>query len=183
MAKLWLRHNGVISEAWCPLDPPPPYQVPERWDAPHVAHRFAEAIGVLLKLPLGAFAPAGIHTAWPRYRSEWEDILAMVDDGGDALRQYNEQRNRVTLPPSAIEISCMDRALDWPATYLRGRPFDLVYALNATALARAREIELSDVVRRGKHSGVRSSVAWHELALESADRIARGLRADKVAVF
>jgi hypothetical protein len=181
--RLLLKADGVLAEFWCPLDPEPPYQAPERWDGAHVAHRYSEAFGTLIKLPLGGFGPPGIRNAWPKYRSEWEDLLAMLDDGGDALRQVQERRNRVRIPPSSLEISFMDRALDWPGRYLRGRPFDSVYALNATALARAREIELEDVVRRGKHAGVRSPAEWHELALEAADRAATGLRADRLPVF
>jgi hypothetical protein len=181
MGRLWLRHNGIVVEDFSPLDPLPPYEPPEKWDGLHVSYRFAEAIGTLIKLPLGRFWPQGIHNAWPKYRSEWEDLLAMLDDGGDALRQLQEQRNRVRIPPSSVEISFMDRALDWPGTYLRA--FDLAYALNATALARAREIELSDIVRHGKHAGARSPSAWQELALQAAGKIAVGLRVDKIAVF
>ena len=40
----------------CPLDPEPPYQAPEQWDAPHVQHRFADAIGTLTRLPLHVLA-------------------------------------------------------------------------------------------------------------------------------
>jgi hypothetical protein len=77
----------------------------------------------------------------------------------------------------------MERALSWPGSYLRGGPVDLIRALNLTSLARARGIELDQVVRRGKHGGVRSSSAWQDLALEAAHRIAIGLRVDRIAVF
>ena len=60
MAKLLLKADGILRDTWCPLDPPPPYEPPERWDGPHVAHRFAEAIGTLLKLPLGQLGPRAI---------------------------------------------------------------------------------------------------------------------------
>jgi hypothetical protein len=182
MPRLLLKADGVLADFWCPLDPPSPYEPPEKWDGLHVSYRFAEAIGTLIKLPLGRFWPQGIHNAWPKYRSEWEDLLAMLDDGGDALRLMQEQRNRVQIPPSSVEISFMDCALDWPGTYLRGRT-DLVYALNATALARAREIELEDVIRRGKRAGARSPTVWQGLAIDAADRIAVGLIADRTAVF
>ena len=61
MAKLLLKADGVLCDAWCPLDPPPPYEPPEKWEGPRVAHRFAEAIGTLLKLPLGPLGPRGNH--------------------------------------------------------------------------------------------------------------------------
>ena len=59
MAKLLSKADGILCDVWYPLDPPPLTEPPERWDGPHVAHRFAEAIGTLLKLPLGRFWPAG----------------------------------------------------------------------------------------------------------------------------
>jgi hypothetical protein len=183
MGRLWLRHNGIVVEDFSPLDPPSPYEPPEKWDGLHVAHRYAEAFSTLIKLPLGPFGPAEIRTAWPKFRSEWEDLIAMLDGDGSAMRQMQDQRNRVQIPPSSLEISFMDKALNWPSAYLRGRSFDLVYALNATALARAREIELTDVVKRGRHDGVRSPIEWHRFALEAADRIAVGLRGDRVAMF
>jgi hypothetical protein len=106
----------------------------------------------------------------------------MVGDGAEGLEQTWARRNQVRLPPSAREVSQMERALSWPGAHLGGA-FDLVYALNATALARAREVELADIIRRGRHAGVRSTIAWHQLALEAADRIAHGLVRDRVAVF
>jgi hypothetical protein len=183
MAKLLLKADCILCDVWCPLDPPPLNEPPERWDGPHVAHRFSEAIGVLLKLPLGRFGPPGFGSCWPAYRSEWEDLLSMFDGDGDALRQVHEQRNRVRIPPSSLEISAMERALDWPQTYLRGRPFESVYALNVTALARARETDLENIVRRGRHAGVRAPSEWHRIALEAADEVAVGLRVDRQPVF
>ena len=56
----------------CPLDPEPPYQAPEQWDAPHVQHRFADAIGTLTRLPLGRVYPANIYTCWPACLSDYD---------------------------------------------------------------------------------------------------------------
>ena len=53
MPRLLLKCDGVLAEHFCPLDAPPPYQAPDRWDAPHVQHRFAEAIETRVRLPLG----------------------------------------------------------------------------------------------------------------------------------
>ena len=114
MAKLLLKADGVICDAWCPLDPSPPYEPPEKWEGPHVAHRFAEAIGTLLKLPLGPLGPRAITNLWPKYRLEWDDLLAQVADGGDAAEQARQERNTVRIPPSSHEISCMEICLGWP---------------------------------------------------------------------
>ena len=182
MVRLLLRADGVLSDQWCPLDPQPPYQPPQRWDGPHVAHRFAEAIGTLLKLPIGDFGPHKIRNCWPAYQTEWADLLSMIGDGADGIEQSWARRNQVRLPPSVREVSQMERALLWPGEYLRG-VFDLIYALNATALARAREVELEDVVGHGRRAGVRSTIVWQQLGLEAADRIAGGLVRDGVAVL
>jgi hypothetical protein len=100
-----------------------------------------------------------------------------------AHQDWTADRHRIPERPSAQEISHMERALFWPGRYLRERPGDRVQALNLTSLARARGIELDQVVRRGKHRGVRSSSAWQDLALEAAHEIAIGLRVDRIAMF
>jgi hypothetical protein len=84
--------------------------------------------------------------------------------------------------PAAPEISAMDRSLEWPGRHLR-RHLELARALNICALAQARELPVEDVVKRGKHAGVRSPTEWHRLAFEAARLIAVGLQVDRVAVF
>jgi hypothetical protein len=73
MPRLLLKADGVIADHWCPLDLPSPYVAPEQWDAPHVQHRFTEAIGTLLKLPLGRWGPSKIKNCWPAYYDEWAE--------------------------------------------------------------------------------------------------------------
>jgi hypothetical protein len=182
MPRLLLKADSVIADHWCPLDSPSPYVSPEGWDAPHVQHRFAEAIGTLLKLPLGRFWPADIRNCWPAYYDEWADLLAQLSDGADGIEQTWKRRNRVRVMPSAREISVMERALGWPGRHLRCH-LELARALNICALAQARELPVEDVVKRGRHAGVRSPTEWHRLALEAADRIAVGLQVDRIAVF
>jgi hypothetical protein len=197
VGKLLLQCDGVLAEQWCPLDPEPPYRPPEKWDAPHVQHRFAEAIGTLLRLPLGRFWPDEIRGCWPAYAHEWDQFMARMSADMEQMavegslsqeflvahQDWTADRHRVRERPSAQEISYMERALFWPGRYLRERPGDLVRALNLASLARARGVELDQVVRRGKHRGVRSSSTWQGLALEAAREIAIGLRVDRIAVF
>ena len=182
MAKLLLKADGILSDVWYPLDPPPLTETPKRWDGPHVAHRFAEAIATLLKLPLGPLGPRAIVNCWPKYRLEWDDLLAQHADGGDAAEQSRKERNRVRIPLSSGEISRMEICLAWPGDYLRDE-FDLARAFNLVGFATARELDLADLIRRGRHAGVRSPTVWHELAIDAADRIAVGLTADKATVF
>jgi hypothetical protein len=177
--RLLLKADSVIADHWCPLDSPSPYVPPDTWNAPH---RFAEAIGTLLKLPLGRWGPCKIRNCWPAYYDEWADLIAQLGDGADGIEQTWKRRNRVRIMPSAREISAMERALEWPGRHLRCH-LELARALNICALAQARELPVEDVVKRGKHAGVRSPTELHRLALEAADRIAVGLQVDRMAVF
>ena len=102
--------------------------------------------------------------------------------GADGFEQTWKRRNRVRIMPSAHQISVMERALEWPGRHLRLQ-LELARALNICALAQARELPLEDVVRRGKHAGVRAPTEWHRLAQEAAHRIAVGLQVDRIAVF
>jgi hypothetical protein len=182
MPHLLLKADSVIAEHLCPLDSPSPYVPPDKWDAPHVQHRFAEAIGTLLKLPLGRWGPSKIRNCWPAYYDEWADLIAQLGDGADGIEQTWKRRNRVRIMPSANEISAMERALGWPSRHLRHH-LELARALNICGLAQAHELPVEDVVKRGKHAGVRSPTDWHRLALKGAHRIAVGLQVDRIAVF
>jgi hypothetical protein len=196
MSRLLIRADGILADNWCPLDPEPPYQPPDRWDGPHVAHRFTEGIETLRRLPLGRWGPDAIYNTWPAYQSEWADLLAVVGDL-DAVEVTWERRNHVRTLPSAAEISAMERSLGWPSAYLSDRSADLTRALNVTALARVRGVSVADIAKRGlsrvhhaifrrvvaSHAGVHSVPEWHRLAHEAADHIAWGLRTTRVAVF
>ena len=196
MPRLLLKSDGVLVEQFCPLDPEPPYQPPDRWDGPHVQHRFSEAIEILRKLPMGRVLPAGIRTRWPSFPLDYDafmgrmsaDITSMAVEGKldqefvAAYQDWTEDRNRYRDPPSAQQISYMERALFWPGHYLRGQP-ELARALNIAGLAQARGVSVQDVCRRGKHARVRSPAEWNRLALEAAAAIAVGLRINKIVVF
>ncbi len=183
MGKLHLKYDGVLAEQFSPLDPPPPYIPPNKWDAPHVQHRFAEALGVVGRLP-GRVWPRSYANSWPKdYQSEWADMLAMLADGGDAHAQWaREQNYSVRSRPTSIEIQRCEAALCWPGQYLRYKP-ELGRALNVVGLATSREVGVEDVVQRGRHRGVKSPAAWRELAYEAAHVVAVGLRVDCVGVF
>jgi hypothetical protein len=191
MPRLLLKSDGVLVEGFCPLDPEPPYRPPDRWDAPHVQHRFAEALDTLRKLPLGQLYPRGIYNPWPAYALDWNTFMARMSadvesmavegkldqDFVAAYQDWSADRNRWRERPSAIEISKMERAILWPGSYLRGQD-ELARAFNVCSLAQACGVSVRDIVR-----GVRSAPAWQDLALEAADRIAVGLRSDQIGVF
>jgi hypothetical protein len=134
--------------------------------------------------------------SWPIYSLEWNefmgrmtaDVESMAVEGKldqdfvSAYQDWTADRNRSRERPSAKEIGNMERALWWPGRYLRGQ-HEMARAFNVCSLAQACGVSVKDIVRGGKHKGVRSGSAWHQLALEAADRIAVGLRADQIAVF
>lgn len=196
MPRLLLKSNGVLVEQFCPLDPEPPYQPPDTWDGPHVQHRFADALETLRKLPMGRLRPAGMRGSWPLFPLDYDafmgrmsaDITRMAVEGKldqefvAAYQDWTADRNWYRDPPSAQQISYMERALFWPGHYLRGQP-ELARALNFCGLAQARGLRVRDVVRGGKHKGVRSPMQWNQMAVTAANTIARGLRTNKIAVF
>jgi hypothetical protein len=183
MARLLLRADGVLFEDWHPLGLVAAAEyIPPEWTGPHVGVRFADAIRTLLKMPLGGFGPRGVKNCWPKFRWEWADLLAMLGDGGETIDLVRQERNRVRIPPSSQDISRMERAIGWPS-YLRGCDPYLGRAFNVVGLAAARDVSVEDIVRHGKHGGVRSATEWHKLSLRAADVIAAGLRSDQVVVF
>jgi hypothetical protein len=175
MGQLLLQHDGVLAEAWNPLDSEPPYQPPDTWDAPHVQHRFAEAISTLLKRPLGRWDHPRSGNAGRRIITSGRTLLPSLVM---ALMGSSRRGNGAT-----GSVSCrrpaMERALEWPGRLLR-RHLELAQALNICALAQARQLPVEDVVRRGKHAGVRSPTEWHRLALEAAHRIGVGQQVDRI---
>jgi hypothetical protein len=111
-------------------------------------------------------------------------LLSRLEDGGETYDAWVREQNWTPPePPTATKISAMEPALGWPGFYLGREPAHLACALNAVGLARARAVELEQVVCRGKHAGVNSPSVWQQLALEAAGTIARGLRADRMPVF
>ena len=180
MSRLLLKHDGTLLESFCPLDPPPPYVPPDRWDAPHVQHRFAEAIETLLKLPLGRSYPSEFRNVWPNYTLEFDDLLAQVEVYEH--ENMRDRHNRVRILPNARAISEMELALTWPGRHLHNK-VELARAFNLVGFATARDVNVEDVAGRGRHAGVKSATVWHELAQKAAQAIATGLRVDRVAVF
>jgi hypothetical protein len=118
MPRLLLKSDGVLVEQFCPLDPEPPYQPPDRWDGPHVQHRFSEAIEILRKLPMGRVLPAGIRTRWPLFQLDYDafmgrmsaDITSMAVEGKldqefvAAYQDWTADRNRRQTGPRIAPV-------------------------------------------------------------------------------
>ena len=115
--------------------------VPDDWTAEHVERRLVEAYAILRRMPDRNLRPRAFGNLWPEYQSEWADLLAQVgmSDPGRECQMH--------LPPTSIEIANMERALDWPISYLRGYDEE-ARALSRRAMAKAAGIPLRAVARR-----------------------------------
>jgi hypothetical protein len=115
MAPRLLYNCTEIIENWHPLaEAPGPEYVRTHWSGPHVGKRLVEAFRTLSRMPV----PRGPHNDmqgyWPEWVREWSDELARLT--GDERQQAADARiaNRVTIRPSAAEISRMEAAIGWP---------------------------------------------------------------------
>jgi hypothetical protein len=148
--------------------------LPVVWDADHVGLRLTEAFRTLRLLP--APRPNGYGRAWPAYTYEFADLLAQQEQG--ELERTQRLQNSVRPSPSLSEITAMERALAWPAAFLRDR-LDLAAAVNAVSMAHALDRDCGWVVRR--YGGCADT--WRGLAAEGCARIAEELRRARLPVF
>src|SRR5262245_38116109 len=135
----WLIRVDEILEEWHPLaGTPAPEYVPTRWDGPQVGKRLTEAFRTLTRLPV-ANGPRFRSGYWPEMAKEWTDQLAELEADAAQLEVDARAANRVRILPSAAEISKMEAAISWPATYLaKTRPI-LAVSVQLVALWRSRE--------------------------------------------
>jgi hypothetical protein len=165
-------------DGWSPLDGvPAPEYVPEAWIGSHVGLRLIQAFKTLAKMPT-TFGPQQAHGSWPRYRYEWEDLLAQEQVTKDDKRLRAEAFNRVSIPPTAAEVGNMETAIVWPARYLAVRPL-IMRSVHQVAAGRARGIEMEAIARRMR----RRASTVRTMNRAGLDLIADGLRRDGVAVF
>ena len=177
MARL-IRVDAIL-EDWHPLtSTQAPAYVPTRWDGPQVGKRLTEAFRTLSRLPMNGH-PRAFGTAWPEYVREWSDELAILTGEISDQEAAARAQNRVRVMPSAAEISHMEAAISWPATYLaKTRPI-LAVTVQLVALWRSRERELSWIARKLR-LGAHTVRARNRNGL---DVIAAGLRRDGVRVL
>jgi hypothetical protein len=166
------------SDTWHPLDGvPAPEYVPPFWIGSHVGLRLVQAFKTLAKMPM-SFGPQSGSGYWPRYRHEWEDLLAQEEAAKDDTQLRAEAFNRVRIPPTAIEVGNMETAIVWPARYLAARPL-IMRAVHRVAAGRARGQETDLIAQRMRCPPAR----LRTLNRAGLDLIADGLRRDGVAVF
>jgi hypothetical protein len=166
------------SNTWHPLDGvPAPEYVPPFWIGSHVGLRLVQAFKTLAKMPM-SFGPRFGSGYWPRYRHEWEDLLAQEEAAKEDKQLRAEAFNRVRIPPTAAEVGNMEAAIVWPARYLAVRPL-IMRAVHQVAAGRAGGIEMEAIARRMR----RSASTVRTMNRAGLDLIADGLRRDGVAVF
>lgn len=168
----------IPGNEWHPLDGvPAPDYVPDQWDGPQVGKRLVEAFKTLANMP----DRGGVRDAsgfWPETWVEWEDLLAQ-ESQADVKAEAHERANRVRIRPTAQEITRMETALCWPATYLSGDDPELARVVQRVAFYRSLDMDMTHVARRMRIA--------HKLLRErnrkGLDLIAAALIRSEVAVF
>jgi hypothetical protein len=174
-----LASHLIPASEWSPLDgtAPPPY-VPPNWDGVHTGVRLIEAFQILARVVMTR-GPQGYGSAWPSFAREFEDVAQYADDPAWKQEQREELHWRWRrVIPSAHEIMIMETAIRWPAIYLAAVP-QLLRTVQCAALVRSRGRSLHFAARRLKLPP-RVCRRWNR---DGLDRIAAGLRRDRVAVF
>jgi hypothetical protein len=176
MARLF---NGeIVTDGWHPLDQhEAPELVPAQWTGPHVALRLADAWRVLSKMPWRSPFPRAFGRAWPSYRVEWTDWLAML--GGGELEAMQREANRSRVLPTAKEISQMEQAIGWPMEHLREPRHVLV--VNVCARINSIDGDLDREIKRRHYGG--EAEQWRRLNWTLCDTIADALIGDRIMVF
>ena len=144
---------------------------------PHVGLRLVQAFKTLARMPM-SFGPRFDSGYWPRYRHEWEDLLAQEEAAKDDKQLRAEAFNRVRIPPTAADVGNMETAIVWPGRYLTARPM-IMRVVHRVAAGRARGLELEAIAYRMK----RRAAAVRTMNRAGLDVIADGLRHNGVAVF
>ena len=134
-------------------------------------------IKTLAKLPM-SFGPQCRSSYWPRYRHEWEDLLAQEQAAKDDKQLRAEAFNRARILPTTVEVGNMETAIVWPARYLGVRPL-VMRVVHQVAAGRARGVEMETIARRLR----RKAATVRAMNRAGLDLIADGLRLDGVAVF
>jgi hypothetical protein len=119
----------------------------------------------------------GYASTWPGYLYEFADLAAQAEQG--ELEKTQQAQNRVRIVPSSQEIARMESAIAWPATYLSSMHSELMVAVNMIALAHALDRDAGWVAK--KRGGFADT--WRQRHGLGCEIIARGLIADRVAVF
>src|SRR5262249_61933815 len=175
-----LIYVDSILEHWHPLQNgiALPEYVPSCWTGPHVGKHLIDGYRTLAKLPV-ANGPRFHSGFWPEWTREWTDELARLEADTEQLAAEARAANRVRILPTATEISRMEAAIGWPATYLaKTRPI-LAVTVQLVALWRSRERDLHWIARKLR-LGVHTVRARNRNGL---DAIAAGLHRDGVPVL
>jgi len=124
-------------------------EVPERWTQIHVLDRLEDAYRVLAMQP-GTKGRTS-STVWPATAVEKMAILDMIElMGTGELEQRAEEKNRVRLQPTSLQISQMEQALAWPFQFLADWP-ELAKAIQLRSMWAAMGV---DIRKRCERRGI-----------------------------
>ena len=136
-----LRREYLLGDPWHPLDGvTAPELVPPNWTDTHVGKRLSEAFEILGRMP-NTRGPRAFGNAWPGYLVEWEDEIARAAMEAADKDARIQERNRVRIQPSSIEIQHIEAAIAWPAHYLLEIP-QLFRTVGACAFVKSRGQDL-----------------------------------------
>jgi hypothetical protein len=102
----------------------------QEWNIIAVSDRLVEGYRVLARLPMRVW-PKEFGSCMPAYTHEYTDHLAQIETG--EFEKLLDERNRVRVRPSSIEIARAEQALAWPARYLR-HPSEMKPSVTARAV-------------------------------------------------
>lgn len=149
-------------------------ETPACWIGPHVGRRLMEAMRTLRLLPMAG--AIGYRPAWPAYAYEFEDLLAQHEQGELERTQLVQNRSRIL--PGIRDLSLMERAIVWPASYLARKP-QIASAVNCVALAHALDRDAGWVA--AKKGGYADT--WRQRHDLGCEIIASQLRDKRVPIF
>lgn len=139
------------------------------WHHELVAERLIEAAATVRRMPMRIW-PKQFGCIWPAFNAMTISELTafkneLIAEGGEgALRTWEQEQNRVRIPPSGREIERADQALSWVPRYL-GHDSETAKIVGFWA---TKTYDLEDEIPGPVRIGLRE--------------ISRGLRRDKVPV-
>lgn len=117
-----------------------------RWDSDHALQHLVLAFQALRRIPERGVQRDVIATLWPddAYAKAQDKLAAerfaadlqAIQLGDEETIERHRDRNRVIIPPSAVDISRMYHALRWPILYVENRDVRVMLLQSCLTVAR-----------------------------------------------
>jgi hypothetical protein len=173
-----IKRDALLDDGWHPLDSvPAPEYIPPTWDGPHAVKRLVDGLRTLMLMPMPR-GPRAFGNSMPPYMYDWCDLVWQEEMEADQREIIERAKNKTRVRPSASDIGRMALTISWPAKYLRELP-NLIRAVQAVALARARDADIRAASRRLR----RPLDLVRERNNRGLARIAAGLVRDRIRIW